>query len=263
MSTTSLTIVGSGIKFISHLTTEAKAYILQSEKVLYLVNDPVMKEWIQRNNPNAESLDKLYTQYPMRLHCYQAITNYILNTLQKNLHVCVVLYGHPAVFAKPALDAVIKAKAAGYDTRMLPGISAEDCLFADLLINPGSSGCQSYEATDFLIHCRKIDPSSHLILWQVGIIGVLGHPKSHDNTKGAALLLNYLNQYYHPRHEAVLYEAAQYPGFEPHIDRLPLIQLPTAKFSRLSTLYLPPAHKAPCDEAMLKALNIPIADLQS
>lgn len=34
----SLILVGSGIKFISHLTTEAKAYIQHSSKVLYLVN---------------------------------------------------------------------------------------------------------------------------------------------------------------------------------------------------------------------------------
>jgi len=31
---------------------------------------------------------------------------------------------------------------------MLPGISAEDCLVADLGIDPASSGCQSYEAND-------------------------------------------------------------------------------------------------------------------
>jgi hypothetical protein len=37
---------------------------------------------------------------------------------------------------------------------MLPGISAEDCLFADLGIDPGIYGCQSYEATDFLANGR-------------------------------------------------------------------------------------------------------------
>ncbi len=59
----SLIIVGSGIKFLSHLTTEAKAYIEQSEKVLYLVNEPVMKQWIQSTNPLSESLDPLYNNF--------------------------------------------------------------------------------------------------------------------------------------------------------------------------------------------------------
>ena len=59
----SLTLVGSGIKSLSHLTMEAKTYITQSEKVLYLVNEPAMKEWIQGANKNTESLDYLYFKY--------------------------------------------------------------------------------------------------------------------------------------------------------------------------------------------------------
>jgi hypothetical protein len=35
---------------------------------------------------------------------------------------------------------------------MLPAISAEDCLFADLGVDPADHGCPSYEATDFLVH---------------------------------------------------------------------------------------------------------------
>jgi hypothetical protein len=34
---------------------------------------------------------------------------------------------------------------------MLPAVSAEDCLFADLGVDPGAAGCQSHEAADFLI----------------------------------------------------------------------------------------------------------------
>jgi len=259
----SLVVVGTGIKFASHLTTEAKIYIQQSNKVLYLVNDPAMKEWLQKNNPNSESLDEVYSRYFLRIHCYRAIKNYILDNLYKNQHVCVVLYGHPAVFSQPALAAVHQAKREGYYAKILPGISAEDCLFADLLVDPGSHGCQSFEATDFLIRRRQVDFSCHLILWQVGVIGVLNHPKeAHDNTKGAKLLFDYLNNYYDSKHKVTLYEAALYPHFEPTIERIMLKQLPKQKFSAISTLYIPPIHQASCDEEMLKALGINIADLQ-
>lgn len=252
-------MVGSGIKCISHLTTEAKSYIEQSDIVLYLVNDPIMKEWIQKNNPHAESLDKLYTQHPLRRYCYRLITDYILESLRKNRHVCVVMYGHPAVFAQPALDAVIQAKQEGYDAKILPGVSAEDCLFADLLIDPGTTGCQSYEATDFLIYKRKYDPSSCLILWQVGFIGVLDHTSSHDNRQGIKVLLDYLKDNYPAEHNVTLYEAAQYPGFEPRIDTLSLSKLPDAQFSRLSTLYIPPSRKAICDKEMVNVLKMNIS----
>jgi tetrapyrrole methylase family protein/MazG family protein len=262
MKNASLVLVGSGIKFLSHLTTEAKAYIEQSDKVLYLVNEPAMKEWIQNNASQAESLDSLYVKHPLRLHCYRAITQHILATLKENKHVCVVLYGHPTVFAQPGLAAVQQAQKAGYYTKILPGISAEACLFADLMINPGLCGYQSFEATDFLIHHRQFDPSSHLLLWQVGMIGVLNHPLAHDNEKGAKLLCHYLKQYYPSTHEVILYEAAQYPHFEPNISKITLIELPAAPSSGVTTLYVPPARKALCDKVMLSELGINITDLQ-
>lgn len=262
MENASLVVVGSGIKFMSHLTTEAKAYITQSEKVLYLVNEPAMKEWIQRNNQHAESLDPIYTKYPLRIDCYHAITDYILETLRQQQHVCVVLYGHPAVFAQPALNAVRKAKEEGYYARILPGISAEDCLFADLLVDPGSIGCQSFEATDLLVHRRQIDPHSHLIIWQVGIIGALDHPFAHDNSNGAKVLLTYLSSMYTPEHKVILYEAAQYPHFEPKIVDSCLNNLPELAMTPISTLYVPPIGKAPLDNDMLEALGINVQDLR-
>ena len=251
----SLVVVGSGIKFVSHLTTEARVHIEQAEKVLFLVNDPAMQIWIQRQNKNAESLDPIYTQYPLRLDCYRAITAYILETVRKEQHVCVVLYGHPTVFAQPALNAVIQAKKEGYFARVLPGICASDCLFADLLIDPSSSGCQFYETTDFLIYRRPFNPTSHLLLWQVGFIGSLDHTQNYDNQRGAQLLVDYLSTAYPLDHEVVLYEAAQYPHLEPHIEKHLLKQLPNASFSSLMTLYVPPAYKATYDPKILEYLK--------
>lgn len=125
MENASLVVVGSGIKFISHLTVEAQAYIEKANKVLFLVNEPAMKEWIIKKNSNAESLEYLYHQFEVRLHAYRAITQYILKILREKRHVCVVLYGHPSVFAQPGLEAVQQAKKEGYYAKILPGISAQ------------------------------------------------------------------------------------------------------------------------------------------
>lgn len=247
----SLVVVGSGIKSISHLTIEAKAYIEQSDKVLYLINEPAMKTWIESVNANAESLDPVYMSCELREESYVAVTDYILKTLGDRQHVCVVLYGHPAVFAKPALDAVIQAMNAGYFAKMLPGISAEDCLFADLLIDPASHGCLSLEATDLLVHQRKIEVSCHIIIWQISVIGLLGHEKDYDNRKGLSLLYDYLKKYYPLNHELISYAAAQYPGLEPAIEKFVLANLQEIKFTRVSTLYIPPLNKMICDQPTL------------
>lgn len=262
MSKASLVIVGSGIKFMSHLTMEAKAYIEQSSKVLYLINEPAMKKWIQKVNKNSESLDDIYKEATLRIHSYQAITSYILKTLHNEKHVCVVIYGHPTFFAKPALDAVLQARQEGYFAKVLPGISSEACLFADLLIDPGTHGCLSLEATDILIKQRNIDPSCHLIIWQPSVIGSLNHSDSHDNTIGIQLLFNHLKKYYAETHPVISYTAGQYPGVEPKIEHSTLSNLLKIKLLRTSSLYIPPNNYSAFNTAMLEALNITPADLQ-
>ena len=95
-----------------------------------------------------------------------------------------------------------------------------------MLIDTGHYGYQCYEATDFLIHKRQFSTTSHLILWEVGIIGQLHYPLDPDNSQGAKVLVDYLRQSYRLDHEITLYEAAQYPGLEPRIEKITLAQLP-------------------------------------
>ena len=259
MKKSSLTVVGTGIKFLSQMSLEARVYIEKSDKVLYLVNDPALKQWITTANHNSESLDHLYFRHPQRIDSYNAITNYILENLTEPNHICVALYGHPTVFSKPALDAVIEARKRGYDAKILPGISSEDCLFADLLIDPGTSGCQSFESTDFILHRRKFDPNSHLILWQPDVIGVQGHENLNSKI-GLKILREYLSNFYSSDHDIIVYEAAQYPNLLPSIVNIKLNDLEDAPLSPICTLYIKPAGRSNCDNecAMRLGININI-----
>ncbi|RDI48067.1 SAM-dependent methyltransferase [Aquicella lusitana] len=252
----SLTVVGSGIKFMSHLTIEAKNCIEKSEKILFLVNEPAMKEWLIKCNPSSQSLENAYNSHTFRIDSYNEMTNTILHELQKGQHVCVVLEGHPTVFAKPALDAVVEAKKKGYKAIILPGISAEDYLFADIHIDPGSTGCQSYEATDFLIYRRSFDGCSHLILWQISVIGLLENKYKHDNNRGIQALVDYLSKCYDLQHEVILYEGSQYPHISSKITKIPLKDLPNTVISRLTTLYIPPIRQPSCNINMLNKLEL-------
>lgn len=241
MNNSRLIVVGCGIKFVSHLTVEVKAAIEQSDKVLYLVNEPAMKVWIKKHAKQAQSLDFLYGAATNRQHSYQAISDYILDALEEDKSLCVVLYGHPSVFATPALDAVSRAKTAGIDCQILPGISAEDCLFADLAIDPGDRGCLSFEASYFLLYQPTFTHQCHLVLWQAAVIGMQGHPpEDHDPRPGLALLSQYLLTFYPEKHPIVSYQAAQYPQFSPIIKVIQLGQLATEVIPRLATLYIAP-----------------------
>ncbi|MFI1583783.1 hypothetical protein [Embleya sp. NPDC020630] len=79
---------------------------------------------------------------------------------------------HPGVFAFPGHEAVRRARLDGIPARMLAGSSAGDWLFADPGLDPATRGCQSIEASDFLLRHRVFDPTSLLVLWQVGVIGI-------------------------------------------------------------------------------------------
>lgn len=252
----SLTIAGCGIKFMSHLSIEAKAAIERADKLFYLVNEPAMRSWLRDHHPDCISLEYIYEQHQLRKHAYQAMTTTIIQALSSQQSICVVLEGHPTVFAQPALDAAIQAKQAGYSTHILPGISAEDYLFAELHIDPGSSGCLSYEATDFLVHKRVFGVCSHLILWQVSVIGMLKHDPSHQHQKGTQVLMEYLSDYYDAEHQVILFEGSQYPHIASRIETLPLKNLPHANISRITTLYIPPARLPIKDENMLKKLGL-------
>ena len=143
---------------------------------------------------------------------------------------------------------------------MQPGVSAEDCLFADLGIDPATDGCYSVEATDFLVRHRRFDPASHLIIWQVGVIGHLG-PTATKDKAGLRLLVEVLAEEYGEEHEVIIYEAAPHSDYRSRIERMLLNQLPDARLMSISTLYVPPKAATIIDEARLAILGLSTADL--
>ena len=146
--------------------------IANADVVLTLVTEPVMHATVERLNPETRSLQEHYVlgREP-RPTAYEAMVEEILAHVRRGLDVCAAFYGHPGVFVAPSHEAVRRAREEGFRARMLPGVSAEDCLFADLGVDPARFGCQSYEATDFLVHGSRVDPTATLVLWQIGTVG--------------------------------------------------------------------------------------------
>src|SRR5262245_59944395 len=203
------------------MTPEARAVIKNADVVLSLVAEPVMQAAIKRLNPETRSLQDHYTVGESRREAYEAMVVEILSHVRKGLDVCAAFYGHPGVFVAPSHEAVRRAREEGFRARMLPGISAEDCLFADLGVDPARFGCQSYEATDFLVHGRRIDTTGALVLWQLGTVGN-AEAAEEAKPRGLAVLVEVLLARYPSDHEVVVYEASPYPGFDAKIRRIQL-----------------------------------------
>ncbi len=253
----SLVIVGTGIRSVAQTTIEARGHMENAEKLFFLVAEPVTEAWIRKLNVTAEPLQDCYAEGKLRIESYREMVRRILDPVRQGKNVCWALYGHPGVFVYPSHEAIRQAREEGFSATMLPGVSAEDCLFADLGVDPALHGCQSYEATDFLVQKRMIDPTSDLILWQVGIIGEITYKTADFHKKeGLRLLVDLLREYYPQDHPVVLYEASQYAVTDPVIQRLTLEELASSNPPGISTLYVPSLPSRPLDREILEQLGL-------
>jgi uncharacterized protein YabN with tetrapyrrole methylase and pyrophosphatase domain len=238
--TGSLVVVGTGIG-AAQLTLEARAAIEGAGEVLYLIPDPVSVAAVEQLNSCTSSLASCYVEGEHRRAAYARMVEAILDPVRRGTRVCAAFYGHPGVFVLPSHRAVQQARAEGFEARMLPGISAEDCLFADLGVDPSEAGCQSYEATRFLERRPAIELRSALVLWQIGVVGSADHSSELRAPRLPELVARLL-ELYPNEHEVVVYEASSFVGIEPVIRPVPLIGL-AAAVTPASTLYVPPVEQ--------------------
>jgi hypothetical protein len=254
----SLVVVGTGIRTLGQLTLAAISWIRESKAVYYLVADPIAEEVITYLNPRgAVSLMGLYRDGGQRKESYEAMVQQILTSVRSGHTTCAAFYGHPGVFAFPSHESIRRARSEGYMARMLPGVSAEDCLFADLGVDPAVNGCQSFEATDFLLHDRVVDTSSQLILWQVGVVGDITYRTAGYNLQPVfPLLTARLCQLYGAGHIGTVYEAAILPGLTPTITRIALGDLSPAHVTAGSTLYVPPVRGSRANPKVAAAMGV-------
>jgi Protein containing tetrapyrrole methyltransferase domain and MazG-like (predicted pyrophosphatase) domain len=256
----SLIVVGTGIRTVGHLTMEAVAWIRQADRVLYVVGDPVAEAMLKDLNPaGAESLTGMYAVGKPRIQTYNEMVDRTLECVRAGMLTCMACYGHPGVFVYPSHESIRRARAEGYSARMLPGISSEDCLFADLGVDPGINGCQSYEATDFLLNRRVIDPTGSVVLWQIGVVGDATYKTTGYDLSAMPLLVERLNAIYPPSHPMYLYEAAVFHGCEPIIRQITAVELTYGPLSAGYTLYIPPAYASSGDPVLYSRMNAMIA----
>jgi tetrapyrrole (corrin/porphyrin) methylase-like protein len=254
----SLAVVGSGIRALHQMTIEARARIASSEKVFYAVCEPLTEEWINKTCAAAENLSAFYAEGKDRSDTYSEMIDAIMNGVRGGLRVCAVFYGHPGVYVYPSHECIRIARKEGYRAVMLPGISAEGSLYADLGVDPGAEGCLSYEATDFVLGGHKLDPSCSVILWQVDAVGdPLYHEFGYDG-RHVPLLVEALLRFYDPDQSGFLYRAPvlSLGRAKIHPIRLGALAEELQANPALGTLYIPPAAPATIDVHMAERLGI-------
>ena len=250
----SLACVGLGMMLGAHLSPRSRSHIEQADVVFALVSDPLVELWVQEMRPDMRSLQPYYIEGRPRTQGYREMVEAMLAEVRTGRRVCGVFYGHPGVFAQVPHHAIAGARAEGFNALMEPGISAEDCLYADLGIDPGTYGCQHYEASQFMFYQRRIDPSAYLVLWQIGIAGDRSLSRFATGADYRHLLVELLAPDYPASHEVVAYEAATLPITAPRMERMPLGGIVEADLRMQTTLVIPPARPMQRNRAMLDRL---------
>jgi hypothetical protein len=254
----SLIIVGSGIQGIG-FTLEAQAYIKSADKVFYCVSNPPTQVWMHQIRPDAYDLYVLYDDIKPRFTTYMQMSEAMLYYVRKGQRVVGVYYGHPGVFVLSTHRAIAIAKREGYYAVMKPGISALDCLCADLGVDPAYPGMQTFEASELLLRKRTPDISCHLVLWQVGLIGEQGYRRKGFINDKFPVLIDYLQQFYGEDFPVTHYVAARHPTFEPTIAVHKLSEMldprVRATFTGISTFYMAPKEAAQTDIEMAARLG--------
>lgn len=252
----SLTVVGSGIKSIGHLTLETQGWIREADIVVYCVADPATEVWIKKNSKASFDLYTLYGNQKKRIDTYNDMVDVMVKHTRAGKHCCGVFYGHPGVFVLPSHKAIKILRAEGYEANMLPAISALDCLWADLGIDPSTNGSQEFEATDLLLRKRHLHNDMHAVIWQIGCVGDLGFKFGGYDNRNLNILIDYLETFYKPDHNVIHYQGSQFPVCAPSIEQLALRDLRKAKVTGISTLYIPPQEKSVTYNEMMTRLGL-------
>jgi uncharacterized protein YabN with tetrapyrrole methylase and pyrophosphatase domain len=250
----SIVCVGTGMTLGSHIAPLCRSYIEQADVVFTGVSNHIVQLWLNDMNADVRSLQVYYHEGKDRRITYREMVDAMLTEVRAGKKVVGAFYGHPGVFAWAPHKVIEEARAEGYAAHMEPGISAEDCLYADLGVDPGQVGSQHYEASQFMFYQRNIDPSAYLILWQVGIAGDKSAARFYTDNAYRVLLTELLCEYYPQDHQIALYECPTLPIDKARIDWMPLQDFAAAKVSQHTTMLVPPSKKMVKNQYIIERL---------
>lgn len=236
-----LVCVGLGMMLGAHLTPQARSAIEQADIVFVLASDGLVERWVEEMHPDVRSLQPYYAEGKSRRTTYEEMVAAVLHEVRAGRRVCAAFYGHPGVFAQVSHDAIRRARDEGLDASMQPGVSTEDCLYADLGIDPGRVGCQHLEASQFLCCERVIDTMGYLVLWQPALVGDRSFTRYATTRAHRQLLVDKLRRFYPARHAVTIYEAPTVAISEPRMEPVALEALVDAELHMHSTLVIGPA----------------------
>lgn len=205
-----LYIVGLGIKNLDQITKETNLVLQKSKKIFYVENGIGVDEYLKNICSDAINLVSEYKENQDRMTAYRAMAARVLHAALHENPITLALYGHPTVFAYPPFLIKKVSEYLGLSVKVLPGISALDCICTDLMIDPGVNGMQMYEATEMLMRERPLLNDVPALIWQIGAIETTLYSQMPSKPERFEGLKNYLLKFYPPSHQVTSIFSSNY-----------------------------------------------------
>ncbi|UCE58731.1 MAG: hypothetical protein JSU63_14960, partial [Phycisphaerales bacterium] len=150
-------IVGLGVLNVDHVTRETERVIRRSNEVLYVDTGVATQAYLEGLCPRVTPLFATsYEEDEHRLNAYHHMAARVLEAALDHPPVTFAMHGHPIVGVYAPFLIRDMAGLLDLEVLVLPGVSAMDCLFAELMVDPCIVGMQMYEATDLLLRRRPL-----------------------------------------------------------------------------------------------------------
>ncbi len=251
-------VVGLGTMSWLQITHEAKQSLELCKKIFFLHTEPHwVQPYLERLCHDVVDLDAFYKEGEDRILAYKGMTKAILAEARVRGPVGVALYGSPMVFVTPTRLLTDLAPRLNLKIKVLPGISAMECMFVDLGVDP-SDGFITYEANDLLLRRRPLLSDIHTFIWQVGGVESELFARANSRPERFIRLRDYLLAEYPEDHEILIITCATLPNVKPQITKAKLSQLQykNQEMHQGATLYLPPVSRtSEIDKAYLRLLT--------
>jgi uncharacterized protein YabN with tetrapyrrole methylase and pyrophosphatase domain len=234
-------IVGLGIVNVRQITHEVDEALRRSREVLLVAQSFGMIEYLNQFCSNVTDLSVAYHEGDNRMNAYNMMTAKVIEASLDHPPVTFALYGHPLVFAWPPFQILRMAPLFNLRVKILPGISAMDCLFIDLKLDP-AGGLQIYEATDILLRQRPLQPDVACLIWQIGAVETQLYSMATSKPERFKRIKNYLLKYYPLEHKVIAVYSSSFPLVPSLLTEFALrdFEAYSQEIHPGATLYIPP-----------------------
>lgn len=252
-------ILGLGILNIDHITRETERLISEVNEVLYVDTGLATGPWLEERCPHVTPLfAESYAPGDNRLSAYHHMAARVVDAALARAPVAFAMQGHPLVGVTAPRLIRLLAGALELSVSVHPGISALDCLLAELELDPVSSGIQMVEATDLLLRRRPLDPTMPLLIWQIGAIESVLYSRRISRPERFERIRSFLLRTYPATHRVSAFFVSPHP-----LVPTERIDFALGEFGNVAerlhpghTLYVPPSAVRPIvDHALLSEIT--------